>query len=221
MARDRYTRCEMSAVAEEMLSTVRHDLRNKLGSIANANHYLRKRMQTTELWNSDARVRRFFEIIDNEIAASQAVLEDRAVLHHVYKPAEEVVDIEACIDPAASRARVTIGQRDLAHTRMLRGDEAELTLLVRCVAEYVAGGADAAEVDVRSHDWDDGVMLEIRLASGGGAGADAGGGFGRPLEIARRLCRRYNGALTVEEEGAAVTVKLPSVAVTFAMAVPA
>ncbi len=72
------------AIAPEVLTarlaSVRHDVRNKLASIRNAVHYLRRRVESTDLAERDVRVERFFALIEDELRAVDTVLTERLVV---------------------------------------------------------------------------------------------------------------------------------------------
>lgn len=55
-------------------SAMRHDLRNKLGSLRNASFFLRRKVEGLPVWEEDVRVPRFFQLIDSEIAAADAIV---------------------------------------------------------------------------------------------------------------------------------------------------
>ena len=66
-------------VVEESLSIIRHDLRNRLGAIRNANFYLRRRIQklAPDIGTTDPRVPDFFALIATEADATEPILESR------------------------------------------------------------------------------------------------------------------------------------------------
>jgi hypothetical protein len=59
---------------EEMASSVRHHVRNKLSSIRNSAFYLRKKVEETSLPQQDPRVPQFFDLIDTELEGCAAAL---------------------------------------------------------------------------------------------------------------------------------------------------
>src|SRR5262249_33592425 len=63
-------------IVEETASALRHDLRNKFASIANARFFLRRRFETgaSAPWHEDARVAKFFDLIGREVLAAAAPL---------------------------------------------------------------------------------------------------------------------------------------------------
>jgi signal transduction histidine kinase len=57
-----------SAAVDETVSSLRHDLRNKLASIRNSNFYIRRRAEkTTTLLKDDPKVGEFFGLVESEL----------------------------------------------------------------------------------------------------------------------------------------------------------
>ncbi len=63
------------AIADEVLSELRHELRNNLSTIRNAMFYVRRRIVGSELYDTDPRLRRFFDLVEVEIANASALVE--------------------------------------------------------------------------------------------------------------------------------------------------
>ncbi|MGZ3477250.1 MAG: hypothetical protein ACXVCJ_22325, partial [Polyangiales bacterium] len=61
-SRDALASVEHFAIAEEIASLVRHDLRNRLGAIRNSSYFLQRRVKTTPLWSEEPRVPKFFAL---------------------------------------------------------------------------------------------------------------------------------------------------------------
>jgi hypothetical protein len=60
---------------EEMASTVRHHVRNKLSSVRNSIFYIRRKVQEdTQLVRDDPRVGQFFQLIETELEACSSAL---------------------------------------------------------------------------------------------------------------------------------------------------
>src|SRR5258705_9328023 len=78
-------------VVEEALSTIRHDLRNKLGSVRNAAFYIRRKVDKAapDLGATDLRIPQFFALIPSELDAAEAILKSRL------RPADRAEDVAA------------------------------------------------------------------------------------------------------------------------------
>src|SRR5690242_1649053 len=55
-------------------SAMRHEVRNKLGTLRNASFYIRRKVEGSEAWKEDVRVPRFFQIIETEIASIDQIV---------------------------------------------------------------------------------------------------------------------------------------------------
>jgi two-component system, response regulator RegA len=63
-----------AAAGEDVVRGLRHQLRNKLGSIRNGAFYLRRRIQGTELWTSDPRMQQILGLMDEAVADAEKLL---------------------------------------------------------------------------------------------------------------------------------------------------
>jgi CheY-like chemotaxis protein len=88
-ASDPLTGAARAALAKEVTSVLRHDMRNKLGSIRNAAFFLRRRVRETDLWEKEPRVGEFFTLIEETIVAASAMLEDPLGLSRPPSPRSE------------------------------------------------------------------------------------------------------------------------------------
>lgn len=61
---------------EMHLSEVRHALRNRLAAIQNASFYIRKKVALTDLLEKDARMKAFFELIDQELVKADTLVRE-------------------------------------------------------------------------------------------------------------------------------------------------
>lgn len=129
---------EQAAVAEEAFSVLRHILRNKLATVRNAAFYIKRRTAGSESWTADPRVREFFEVIDEEISAADALVKEGVVSKHLFARRIERTSVRACveaavelsnIDPSAIHVLIEPGDG------MVELDPRELTLAVRCLVE--------------------------------------------------------------------------------------
>jgi signal transduction histidine kinase len=217
---------EKAAIAEEVASLVRHDLRNRLSAIGNATAYLRNRTRKTDLWKEDARVERFFGIVDEELAAASRLMTERLALGELFGRDVRAVALAECVGAAVEAAAPPSGVRvevALSEEAMLQASPAEITLLLRCLLDNAIEAAGAGGVvQVSSHNDESSVLVAI---------ADSGPGFspesrsaallpftthkpghsGIGLNIASRIAVRYGGALTIAEppQGARVELRIP------------
>jgi CheY-like chemotaxis protein/anti-sigma regulatory factor (Ser/Thr protein kinase) len=224
---------ERAAIAEEVASVLRHDLRNHLASIRNAAFYLRRRVKDTEIWRSDPRMEQFFGLINDTVIAATALSEERLSLKHLFSRRAARVTGASCVEEGVARARarvpaavtvaVDVGAGDVV------ADRAEVALAIRCVIDNAVEAA-AGRVTVSATA--SGARYEIAITDDGAGLApafaaqifdafyttkDEHAGLG--LSIARRVARRYGGDLEPQQvgvagRGARLVLTLPLVDVT-------
>jgi signal transduction histidine kinase len=134
-------------VAEELGSTLRHGLRNKLAAIRNATFYLHKKVQSP-----DARVEQMLELIETELASTEELLKTRLA------PPDPAAQCDA--GAVASALSAELGVQMEVEPAVVRANAAELELALFCLIEnaYAAG---ATHVKVACHRRDGRVALEV------------------------------------------------------------
>jgi signal transduction histidine kinase len=207
-------------VVEESLSLIRHDLRNRLGSIRNANFYLRRRVQklAPDVSTADPRVPEFFALIASELEATEQIMQSRlpppdggeliaasAIVQRVRELVELPGNVQAIVE-TADDARIRIAP-----------DEAALAMycLVENAVDALAG-ADGT-IRLRTIERDGRLALEVEDDARGGVAERAleaffttrRGRMGIGVNIARRIAARWSGtlALTTLEHGACATLR--------------
>jgi signal transduction histidine kinase len=199
-----------AALAEEVASVIRHDMRNKLGSIRNAAFYLKRRVQPTELWQTDPRMSQFFWLIEETVVEATTMLEDslgtklRAPRRAARVSARECVDLAvASMDPGRVRLKIDAG------TGVIEVDRVEMALALRCLLENaVEASSDGDVVDVSTREDGDSLVVMV-TDEGAGVSAEGTDGLFAPffttkeshvgvgLKIARRIARRQGGDLSL------------------------
>jgi signal transduction histidine kinase len=214
-----------AALADEVASLIRHDMRNKLGSIRNAAFYLKRRVQPTELWQTDPRMSQFFALIEETVVDATTTL-DEALGPRLRPPRQPArVSARECVDLAVAcahwPARVQL-QVD-AGPGLVEVDRLEMALAVRCLLENAveaSPGGGAVGVSTR----EDGDCLVVTVSDeGAGVAAEAedslfapffttkDGHVGLGLNIARRIARRQGGdvSLVPAPRGTVATMLVP------------
>ena len=227
---------ERACVAEEVASIARHDLRNRLASIRNAAFYIKRRVEKSDLWESDARVPQFFGLIEQAVIGADAVVEDRLHPARLYERRIAPVSFRACVERALACARVPATARfelDVEDVQV-SADAEELAVALRCLienaVEAVPDGAvritgQASEAPVSAREGAQAIsMYEVRVVDQGpGVPPEAleqatragfsqkPGHIGLGLAIAARVARRYRGDLVFDspDRGASVGLVLP------------
>lgn len=204
MFSDRLAQCQSAVLAEEVLSSTRHNVRNKLATIANAAQYLATRAKTTDIWSADPRMARFFGLIETNVREANDLLESREALERAFHPHREPVSIAASIDEALGLAGVEAKQ-ELPATPIIDADAAEITLLISALLAHVTATGDHDAIRLSATEGEDRVVT-IRVAAPLRAGAQGDGSL--PLAIARRIGRRYAAAITAEASEGTVAVSV-------------
>jgi signal transduction histidine kinase len=218
-------RPEQRAIVAEVLSLLRHDLRNKLATVRNAAFYLERRAEKTPLWG-EPRVPSFFKMIESELEAVESMLTDETMLTRLFDPRPEVVSLLACLDRAREElapAGLRI-ENGIEAVPTVRADAEELTLALRCLlANAVEATPSPAPVLIRLRHAEHAWAVEIVDAGPGLMGRSRTEAFdpfvsGKPghlglgLNIARRILERWEGGLALDVSpggGTRATVTLP------------
>jgi signal transduction histidine kinase len=200
-----------AALAEEVVAVVRHDMRNKLGSIRNAAFFLRRRVQQSDLWEAEPRMSQFFALIEETVVEATTMLEDPLgpTLRPPRRPAR--VSVRECVELAVACAHVPerVRLRVDAGAGVVEVDRAELALAVRCLLDNaVEASPDGGAVDVSARE--DGASVVVAVTDQGAGipeeSIDAvfssffttkDGHAGIGLKIARRIARRNGGDLSL------------------------
>lgn len=217
---------EQAAVAEEVMSALRHDFRNRMTAVRNGAFYVGRRLKSSSLAVEDPRIMPFLRIMDEETDAACKLLDDAAAARHLHRAAVLATDVAASIDDAVRWSR---SLRDgvllsvESEAAQVIADATEITLALRCLIENAAEAmASGGTLAVRMRRNPAYVRIAITDTGPGLASEDPHGVLepffttkqghaGLGLAIARRIARRYQGDLTIDQvpAGASFTLTLP------------
>jgi signal transduction histidine kinase len=217
---------QMVAVADEMASLLRHELRNKFAAVRNAGFYIRRRLHGTDTWQADPRLDELSGIIQDEMRLANELLDQRLRLQHVFVAAPSRVDAAECVRLAATCARIaspcSVAIEIDARAGHVMADLHELALAVRCLLENaVEATGESGAVHVRALPVGPRYVIEIMDR---GVGIQKSpreavlepfyttkpGHAGLGLNIAQRIAERYEGSLLLRErsKGTAISLEL-------------
>ncbi|WP_437323168.1 sensor histidine kinase [Sorangium sp. So ce381] len=217
---------EQAAVADEILSVLRHDLRNRFAIVRNASFYIKRKVARDAAYSSDPRIEEFFGIIDEEVIAASARLEESVDAARVFNRRSVCMSAAGCVRRAAACARIgTSGARIVlsAQDGDVDADPIELAVAVRCLIESAVESTPGdGVVTVRGTASGARYCIEVTDTAPAACEADSEailrpfyttkpGHSGLGLNIARRVARRYGGTLAVEQRapGTSVVIALP------------
>jgi signal transduction histidine kinase len=225
--RDPLGEAEQAAVAEEAFSVLRHRLRNKLGTIRNAVFYIKRQTTGSEAWAADPRIKDFFDVIDEEISAADALVLDGVVSERLFERRVERTSARACIERAVELSHI---DHPAIQIRVEPGDDVvvvdprELTLALRCLVENAAEampsggeitvriGREDARLVIEVHDEGPGIPEAERQAVLYAYCTTKPGRAGLGLAIAARMVTRANGTIilgSAPSGGASVALSFP------------
>ncbi|WP_437964199.1 sensor histidine kinase [Sorangium sp. So ce260] len=217
---------EQAAVADEILSVLRHDLRNRFAIVRNASFYIRRKVAGEAAYTADPRIAEFFGIIDEEVIAASARLDESVDAARVFTRRSVRVSAADCVRRAAACARIRAsgGRVELsAQDGDVEADPIELAVAVRCLIENAVESTPADGV-VTVQGSSNGEQYLIQVTDTGAIPSEVDsdallrpfyttkpGHFGLGLNIARRVARRYGGTLALEarSRGTSAVIELP------------
>jgi signal transduction histidine kinase len=195
-------------VVEEALSVIRHDIRNKLGSIRNASFYLNRKLQKAapDLATTDPRVLQFQTLIGSEIQAAEGVLQSRLPAPREADILRAPVILRRIHDLVAlpPSIRLVMESTTELHVRI---DPDEAAVAMFCLLENAVDAVDGVGcIRLRVCERDDRVALEVEDDGPGFASGVHERAFeqffttrpsrlGLGLNISRRISTRWQGTI--------------------------
>jgi nitrogen fixation/metabolism regulation signal transduction histidine kinase len=222
MERDPLYSAELSCLLEESTTMLRHDVRNRLGSIRNMAFYVRRKISDTETAKADERIGEFLGKIESEIEWIDELIDAWGnSVRQAYLPATRRVSASEVLGLALRSARLPAQIRieaDFAEGS-LSGDALELALAIRCLLENAAEAATArvsfrgvsAGETYRVVIENDGEAFREPARRGPELQSDKPGHLGLGLRVVRRIAARYGSSLKVDspESGARLCLEIP------------
>lgn len=226
-SRDPLGAVEQTATAEEIVATLRHDLRNCFGTIRNAAFFIRRKAAREQAFRDDPRVGQFLDVIDEEAIAASALVDGVIDANASLRRRPMSASARECVLTAAACARIAehgIRVDVDAAEGVVELDPAELALAVRCLVENAAesmpgggvvtlrGSAVGARYRIEVGDTGTGVPEAEREAITRPFFTTKPGRLGLGLNIAGRVARRYFGTLTLGHgapSGTLACIELP------------
>lgn len=162
LSRTQLHEIERAILIEEVLSSIRHDLRNKLANVRNAVFYIRRRQEQGGA-PVEARAAAFLKIIESELAAAAEIVGTGLTLSA--KEDSRPIDLLACADYALRIAAppYTIKIDNQLQPRPgLYGNPEAVALLIRYLLEdTISAMPDGGKLTLSSAEAPTGIVLSV------------------------------------------------------------
>jgi len=225
---EQLVRSERLAAIGQLAGGVGHELRNPLGAIKNAVYYVKGKVVKSELAQKEPRVTEFLDIVDEEVNASNKIINDLLGFSRVGKPAVSLTRVKKVIEDALSRIPVP---ENIELTKRLDADLTEIEIdsdqIQQVLVNIVTNAAQAMPeggkltIGVREK----GGFLEMGITdTGGGIPEEVRNkifeplfttrakGIGLGLAVCKSIIDRHGGHIEVKSkvgEGTTFNIKLP------------
>ncbi|AUX39651.1 histidine kinase [Sorangium cellulosum] len=230
IAQEARLRMEKLAAVGQLAASIGHDLRNPIGAVRNANHYLKKRLSGTEL-GAEPRVAQFLEITEKELMACSKIIGNLLDFARERRPLLSECSLRPLVDDAASVVEVPAHVRvenDVPDT--LPVVQLDKDQLRQVLVNLIQNAAEAIPVEREGH-----VRVAAAWTSEGLTLSVADDGTGIPeetlprifeplfstklkgtglgLAISAGIVRRHGGTLEVTSEigsGTTFVIRVPA-----------
>ena len=227
-AQDRLVRSEKLAAIGQLAGGLAHDLRNPLGAVKNAVFYLKSRVGSSELAQSNPRIGQFLGIIDEEVEHSNEILSDLMSFARVGVFSISPTNLEGVIDNALSsielRENVQLVKRLDPDLPEIPADGEQLYRVFMNLANNAQDAMpDGGRLTISARRED--KFVEVAFSDAGVGISDEvmknifeplfttkTKGTGLGLSVCQQIVSKHNGSMNVaskEGEGATFTVRLP------------
>jgi signal transduction histidine kinase len=221
--RDRLHVLELVRVLEEATTMLRHDVRNRLGSIRNMAYFVNKRLSKNEEAPREPRVMEFLSKIESEVQWTDDLIEQWFVaLNRVHPLTLRALPVTDAVTLAVESVRVTApaGLDVRCEDALVEVDLEDLALGLRCLLENAVEAGGDAVIGVRGVVEDAAYRISVTNAgpeipsaakSFERLSSDKPDHLGLGLCMARRTAQRYGGRLVFgsPSSGAEVSLILP------------
>ncbi len=227
-AQEHLVRSEKLAAIGQLAGGVGHELRNPLGAIKNAVYYIRGKLVNSELTQKEPRIMEFLGIVDDEINASNKIINDLLSFSQVGKPAVSPARIEAVISDAIKHTtipeNIQVDSKLDADLPQVEVDTDQLRqVLVNMFTNAVQAMTDGGRLTIGARKNDGFMEVEI-TDTGTGIPKEnmrrlfdplyttKAKGIGLGLAVCKSIIDRHQGRIDVESapgKGTTFSIKLP------------
>lgn len=212
-----------AAVAEEVASVLRHDLRNKFAGIRNASVYIKRSLKKSGKLEGDPRVERFLDLIVQQLIEADEMLSERLEFSELLTQERSEQSVDSVLLELRSKWSAVFDELsyDLDAARAFVFEKATLAFCIERILEN-AEEAGAKELRISTRIQQEEVQLLVHqeqpsFVSDDGSAAltpfetDKSGHLGIGLNIVSRLMHRLGGQLSLpQNESDALRLILPT-----------
>ena len=221
-------RTERLAAIGQLAGGVGHELRNPLGAIKNAVYYVRGKLAASELAKQEPRVMEFLDIVDDEINASNKIINDLLGFSRVGKPAVIPTTLGKVIKDTLARVaipeNIELKEDPGSDGREIAVDPGQIQqVLINVITNAVQAMPEGGELTVGTREKNG--FQEIAITDTGSGIADEvkgkifeplfttrAKGIGLGLAVSKSIIDRHGGQIEVKSaagKGTTFTIKLP------------
>ncbi len=221
-------RSERLAAIGQLAGGVGHELRNPLGAIKNAVYYIRGKLAKDDLAEKEPRVMEFLDIMDDEINASNKIINDLLGFSRVGKPSVLPTPVRRVIEDALARVPIP---ENVELTKDLGADSTQITVdsgqiqqvLVNVITNAVQAMPEGGKLTISTRERKG--FLELGVTDTGSGIADEvrgkvfeplfttrAKGIGLGLAVSKSIIDRHGGKIEVKSaanKGTTFTIILP------------
>ncbi|MGQ9460369.1 MAG: PAS domain S-box protein [Candidatus Bathyarchaeaceae archaeon] len=222
-SQEQLIKAERLAAIGQLATMIGHDLRNPLTSIQNACYYLKMKMEAS----MDEKVKKMFEVVENEINHANKIVKDLLDFSRVKKPDLKKVDLISAIQDALTQLKFPeniILTTKFSEAPIIEADPDQLRRILQNIAlNGIQAMPNGGELTVSTRK--NGDFVEVAFTDTGAGIPEENmsklftplfttkaQGVGLGLAICKNIVEAHNGRIEVKSKvgkGSIFTVKLP------------
>jgi len=227
-AQEQLIRSEKLAVIGQLAGAVGHELRNPLGAIKNATYYIKGKLDRSELGQREPRVTEFLDIINDEITASNKIINDLLGFSRTRKPTVVPTRIEKVIDDTLSLIplpeNIELDRKPGTGLPEVKIDPDQIQqVLANVITNAVEAMPEGGRLTITASEVE--KFLEMKITdTGSGIAPEIAGkifdplfttkakGIGLGLAVCKSIIERHEGNIEVNSEvgkGTTFTIRIP------------